>query len=386
MPVAPSPSVRLILSAAISLGLAAHASAQSPAPSPVSRAAMEAVLQNPEVAELRNHGVSLEPSSLQQLLEKGIPEAVLQRGLPDKPHEKSQLAVYAMARLATAKHADAVPVLIGIAALNPPPGVESLLRIDTQNTSPENRDEFRRRALKLLQFNAINALGLIGDTAALPIMRAAFNEERHPAARIQHAISMANLGDPGGVDFLVQVIQMANRRESAAAARAFYIITGQDFGYTENTALKMRGPKAREYANWWRGNRAAFQVDRDAVSKRRLEAPPMPTFQPRNTRDLVKLSAFYFDFNNQFRTFEARRQLEQGGKSHNDDLLRLMNDEAEDLDVRLEAMNWFYEFNRAEARRALRRLRSDENPEVVDKANSLLEQVESDAAGQRQGR
>ena len=99
-----------------------------------------------------------------------------------------------------------------------------------------------------------------------------------------------------------------------------------------------------------------------------------------------ELSAFYFDFNNQFRTFEARRQLEQGGKSHNDDLLRLVNDEAEDLDVRLEAMNWFYEFNRAEARRALRRLRSDENPEVVDKANSLLEQVESDAAGQRQGR
>ena len=376
----------LVLMIALTFACSAPGVGQTPAPSPVSRSAVEAVLQNPEVTDLRNHGVSLDPASLLQLLERGIPDSAMRRGLPDKPHEKSQLAVYAMARLAAAKHADAVPALIGIAALNPPPGVEALLRIDIQNTSPENREEFRRRALKLLQFNAINALGLIGDTAALAVMRAAFNEERHPAARIQHAISMANVGDPGGVDFLVQVMQMMNRRESAAAARAFYIITGQDFGYTENTALKMRGPKAKEYANWWRANRAAFQVDREGVSRRRLEPSPMPAFQPRNTRDLVKLSAYYFDFNNQYRTFEARRQLEQAGKTLNNDFLRLMNDEAEDLDVRLEAMNWFYEFNRGDARRALRRLRSDENPEVVDKANSLLEQIEIDTTDQRRAR
>jgi hypothetical protein len=119
-------------------------------------------------------------------------------------------------------------------------------------------------------------------------------------------------------------------------------------------------------------------VDRDAVAKRRYEPTPMPSFQPRNTRDLIKLSAYYFDFKNQFRTYEARSQIANAGKRLNNDLLELMNDDSEDIDVRAEAMNWYYEFNKTDARKALRGLRKASDPEIADKANALLEQIEID--------
>ncbi len=339
-------------------------------------AAAEKLLQDPEIGQLRSHGIGVDAPSLIRLLEVGLSDEV-RKSMPDKPSEKCQLAVYAMARLASAKSEAALPALLGIAAMNPPAGVESLLKYDTEQTSPESRTEFRIRALKLLQFNAVNALGIIGDTAALAVVRAVFQQEQHPAARIQHAISLASLGDSSGVGFLTQAIGAENRRESAAAARAFFIITGQDFGYTENTAAKKRGGIAAEYANWWKQNAGNFQVDRNAVAKRRYEPTPMPTFQPRNTRDLIKLSAYYFDFNNQFRTFEARSQIANAGKQLNNDLLELMNDDSEDIDVRTEAMNWYYEFNRADARKALRGLRKASDPEIADKANALLEQIET---------
>ena len=345
-------------------------------------AAAEKLLQDPEIAQLRSHGIGLDAPSLIRLLENGLSDEV-RASMPDKPSEKSQLAVYAMARLATAKSEAALPALLGIAAMNPPAGIESLLKFDTEQTSPESRTEFRVRALKLLQFNAVNALGIIGDTAALPVVRAVFQQEQHPAARIQHAISLASLGDSSGMDFLVQAIRAENRRESAAAARAFFIITGQDFGYTENTAAKVRGSKAAEYANWWKQNAANFKADRNAVAKRRYEPTPMPSFQPRNSRDLIKLSAYYFDFNNQFRTYEARSQIANAGKRLNDDLIELMNNDSEDIDVRTEAMNWYYEFNRADARKPLRSLRRAADPEVADKANALLEQIATDETNQR---
>jgi hypothetical protein len=55
-----------------------------------------------------------------------------------------------------------------------------------------------------------------------------------------------------------------------------------------------------------------------------------------------------------------------------------MNDDSEDIDVRAEAMNWYYEFNKTDARKALRGLRKASDPEIADKANALLEQIEID--------
>jgi hypothetical protein len=342
---------------------------------------MPASRADEENAELQACGIRPTPQDLTRFLQEGLPAGTDLARLPEKPPDKSQLVVYAMARVAAAKHTEAVGPLVSIAALNPPPGILALVDYDVARSSPRSREEFRQKALRILQFNAVNALGLIGDQLALPVVRAAFEQEPNTAARIQHSLSLACLGDPRGADFLVQVILQQNRRESAAAARAFFIVTGKDFGYTENTPVKARRQRAEAYAQWWKANRGSFQANPKAVVERRFEPVLSARFEPRSTRDLLKLSAFYFDFDNKAKTFDARERIGRAGKSLNGDLLQIMDDEMEDLDVRMEAMNWYYEFNRADARKALKNLRGDDNPEIVDKANALLEEIESGAAG-----
>lgn len=345
------------------------------APSQPSRASAGAPkIVDPQRA-LETHGVNGASKDLIAFLERGISKDKVGR-LPKEPTEKCQLAIDAMARLAKARSRESVPVLIQIASTQLPQGVELLLDIDLGKTSPESRPEYRETALRLLQFNAVNALGLIGDPQGGEIVRAVFARETNPAARIQHALSMGCLGDPAGLDFLIEQIELLNRRESAAAARVFTMVTGQDFGYTENTALRARRPKARQYREWWKQNRAQFAVNPDEVIKRRLEPKTPLAYQPRTPRDLLKLAACYFDFDNSLGSKDARKRIKDSGPAMNSELQRLASDPMEDLDVRMEAMNWYYEINRTDARNLMTKLRRDENSEIVDKAVTLLEQIE----------
>lgn len=329
------------------------------------------------IAELRAHGVEPRVQDLISFLENGLPKG---RPMAEEPVEKCQLAINAMQFLAEKRASEAVPVLSKIASMKPPAGVQQLLEYDLNLTSPETRPQFRDRALKLMQYNAVNALSLIGEKSSATVLRSVYGNESEIGARIQYAICLASLGDLSGVDYLVQVIQQGNRRESAAAARAFTIITGQDFGYSENTPVRARRTRAQLYAQWWQGNRGKYDVDRTAVLERRLNPPVHTAYEPRTTRDFLKLASNYFDFRNSAKSYEARRALSEAGTSLNRELERIAKDEDEDLNIRIEALNWYYEANRANARSLLKRLRRDENFEVADKANALLEQIEEDAA------
>ncbi|MEI7633007.1 MAG: hypothetical protein WCK47_01850 [bacterium] len=325
---------------------------------------------------LAAHGVGLNPPELTKFLESGFPPGVNRSKLPDKPADKSQLAVDAMAILGGDASRQALPILMRIASLDIPAGVASLVEMDVQKLPAEKRDEARNRALRILQFNAINALGLIGNPLALPAARAVFSAEESPSARIQYALTLACLGDPSGMDFLISVIQLQNRRESVAAAKVFYYITGQNFSYTESTPIKARKTRAKMCADWWKANRQTFQPAPQEITKRRLEPEnPYPS-NPQGIRDFLKVASNYFDFNNTLHSREARDRLSRSGRSINNELQRVASDEMEDLDVRMEAMNWYYEANRADARAFLKKLKRDENPEIVDKANSLILQIE----------
>ena len=326
-------------------------------------------------AELRQCGVSLDAQGLIAFLQQGVPDAVR---LPEEPQEKCQLVIDAMAKLAQAKATEAGPVLQRIASVDLPAGVKQMLDVDLRNTAPDGREDFKNRALLLLQYNAVNALSLIGDRSSLPLLRNIFKTETNPAARVQYAICLASLGDASGVDALVEIIQRLNRRESAAAARAFMIITGQDFGYTEHTPVKARRSRAGMYNQWWSSNRRDFRPDVAAVNQRRVEPVSGTVYQPRSTRDLLKLAANYFDFNNATKSVEARQALKDGGTSMNGELERIAQDTNEDLDVRMEAMNWYFEANRSDSKSLMKRLKRDENPEIVDKANTLLDQIEDE--------
>jgi hypothetical protein len=325
--------------------------------------------------ELRACGIGLSPEELIEFLNRGISDP---GRLPDEPEEKSQLVIDAMAKLAQAKAQAAVPVIQRIASLELPGGARQMVDIDLQRTAPDGREDFRGRALRLLQYNAVNALSLIGDKASLPLIRSIFKAETSAAARVQYAICLASLGDASGVDFLVDIIQRENRRESAAAARAFTIITGQDFGYSEKTPVRARRSRAAMYNQWWAANKREFRPEITGVNQRRSEPVTAAVYHPRNTRDLLKLAANYFDFQNATKSVEARAALKEAGNSLNGELERIAQDVNEDLDVRMEAMNWYYEANRSGAKSLMKRLKKDENPEISDKAETLLDQIEED--------
>jgi len=331
---------------------------------------------------LKLHGVGLTAPELIKFLESGFPPGTNRTKFPATPADKSQLAVDAMAILGAEGSKQAVPVLMKIATLDVPQGINSLVDMDVQRQPGEKRNEARNRALRILQFNAINALGLIGDPQALPVIRAAFNAEKSVGARIQYAFALACLGDASGVDFLVNVIQLQNRRESVAAAKVFRYITGQNFGYTESTPIRARKTRAKLYADWWKANRQTFQPVPKEITMRRIEPENEYPANPQSIRDFLKVASNYFDFSDTLHSREARDRLGRAGRSINSELERIASDEMEDLDVRMEAINWYFEANRGESRAFLKKLKRDDNPEIADKANSLLVQMEAKAPTQ----
>lgn len=340
---------------------------------------MKAVRTVPDRAaeDLQAHGIGLSENELLTFLKNGLPST---QDLPDRPPEKSQLVIDAMARLATMKSKTAVPVIMQIARFDRNIGAFKVVEYDVSKSSLQSRDDFRLRAYRLIQYNAITALGVIGDPQARELIRTILQQETAPGAQIQYAISLALLSDSSGIDHLVNLINLQNRRESAAAARAFYFITGQDFGYTDATPIRLRRTLPASYAQWWAQNRATFQPNPVAIDKRRKENPKLTILSARSARDVLKLAANYFDFNNELGTASAREQLHKAGRAWNSEFEKIANDPNEDLDVRMEAMNWYFEANRADPLGIFRKLRRDENPEIVDKANTLLQQIAEEEA------
>ncbi len=327
-------------------------------------------------ADLTAHGVGLSEQELIAFLKNGLSKT---SGLPNQPLEKSQLIIDAMALLAKMGSRAAVPVLMQIVQFDTNLGAFKVIELDVQKTSPQARDDFRVRAYRLIQYNAINALSLIGDPQSMQLIRTVLSQEKAAGAQIQYALCLATLGDPSGVDFLIPLINMENRRESAAAAKAYYIITGQDFGYSEDSPVRARKALASQYSQWWNQNRSTFRASPDAVRERRLNPKTDSIYAARSTRDLLKLASNYFDFNNTMGSVEARTSLKNAGTSLNKEYERIGLDPMEDLDVRMEAMNWYFEANRSDPLELLKKLRRDENPEIVDKANTLIDQIADEA-------
>lgn len=335
---------------------------------------MKPIITTPDraVEDLQAHGIGVAEDQLIEFLKSGLPRTT---NLPGRPEEKSQLVIDAMARLAREKSSAAVPVLMQIARFDTSVGAFKVVEYDVAQTSPQTKDDFRVRAYRLVQYNAVTALGVIGDKRSAELVHSILQQEKTAAGQIQYAICLASLGNAAGIDYLIPLISQQNRRESAAAAKAFYFITGQDFGYTVNTPVRLRKTLPARYAQWWAQNRASFRPDAAAIDRRRSEPPSATVYTARSSRDLLKLAANYFDLNNTLGSAAARQQIADAGKTLNKEFEKIAMDPMEDLDVRMEAMNWYFAANRSDPLEILKKLRRDENPEVADKAHTLLEQI-----------
>lgn len=101
------------------------------------------------------------------------------------------------------------------------------------------------------------------------------------------------------------------------------------------------------------------------------------------------MAANYFDFNNTMGSAEARKTLHAAGSSLNQDFKRVAENPMEDLDVRMEALNWYFEANRRSSNpdplEIYKSLRKDENPEISDKIRTLQSQLAEDKALEQLG-
>lgn len=324
---------------------------------------------------LISHGVGTSPEALVGFLEQGFSEKALARELPREPVPKMQLVISAMQKLGEDRHKPAVDVLIKLTAGETTPGIQQILRIDLQGTDATFSDSERARLLKAVSFNAMVALGWIGDERAIPAIKAAIETgaRRDSGYLTQGAVALASLGDVSGLPPVIRLLKEGNPGEQTGAARIFYEITGRYYPLTPNTAIAKRKSILKDLANWEKTELAKFQVTRAEVLRRRLAAYPPPQPPRGGVRDKIRIANNVVgDYTE---SFKAREELAQLPKERWSELEAVCRDEMEDLDVRREAVRSYVQLARRDSLPLLEDLEDDENEVFAEYVKASRERV-----------
>ena len=300
------------------------------------------------------------------------------------PKERTQLGVDAITVLGTKRSNTSVPVLIEICTGRLPLGLTQLIEIDVMNTVSDEREPFRTQVMRIYKYNAAVALGEIGDNRALPVVFSSFQNESSPSAKMQLALSVALLGSSDSVGWLISIVGSEDKRIGYAASRTFYFITGQDFGLTLTTSNKKRKTIIPKYSDWWNGKKTAFVPDQVSIRARRA-TPSLETRNMDNSlRGQLKMCTNYADFRNFEKITQIREALKNRGFSMNKDLEGIIFDDMEDVDIRMEALNIYYDNNthssqgRAGMKKVLEKAMRLNDAEIAEKAKLLKLSMETD--------
>jgi hypothetical protein len=321
---------------------------------------------------LAAHNIRPSASSLIGFLQSGMAALPRQAAMPEFPTEKTQLLILAMEELGKARERRAVDVLLDIAQGKLSEGVEQLIQYDLARLPSEQQATRRQLFVDLLRYNAVNALGLIGDQRALPVVERLTTEETNARVKCRYILALACLGGSPDIDFLIAQMKRANQLESVAAARVFFLITGVSYRLTPTTPLKARSLAAGQYETWWKENRETFSVSPSAVIRRRLTPSAEPKKALTSVQNLLDAATHIPDINGQYQSYEARQQLDKLGPSMLPELEKIVRDDMEDLRIRRLAIIYYVQLRGKKAKGTLKKLRKDENPEISQLANSLL--------------
>ena len=133
--------------------------------------------QNKTPAQLLNAcGISLSPPKLVEFLERGFPQGSPWEKILTEPIPATQLTIFAIKELARKQSRLAVPVLIKTARGEFTPGERALVNYDCSALSPSRQKKEKSLLYEYIRFNAVNALGLIGDTRGLPVLQQVFEK------------------------------------------------------------------------------------------------------------------------------------------------------------------------------------------------------------------
>jgi hypothetical protein len=326
---------------------------------------------------LISHGVNPDTTAIIAFLREGFRPGALPAGLPRNPPLKSEVTNAAIEELGVTGARAAVPVLIDIASRRLPPGAERIMLTDFEMLPLTELDRQVTRMEQVLALNAIVALGLIGEPEAIPAIRDQIEREKNGTATLfitRGAIALGQLGSADGVPYLLDLAARVDSEDTPEAFRVLFVLTGRNYGVTDNTALARRRTLVAEARTWWTQNAATFRVDRVDVM-RRLNAPIAPVEVDGNSlRALLRRSRNVEDFDGRL---VANRRLSATAKDHFDDLRAIVEDKHEDIDIRRAAIRWLAVADPSRARRIVRRQFNDENPAIAETARAVDEDIDS---------
>jgi len=324
---------------------------------------------------LKNMGVSTAPADLVAFIENGPSRPLDPQKLAENAIPFTQLLIMAMQELAEIQYAPAVPVLIRTASGDFPRGQTAFIDYDCRDLPPSSQEGKKKTYQQFLIFNAINALGLIGDPSALPTLKEVFDSSSAEYMKINAALAMASLDYGGGVSYIVKKTREKNRALAAESCRALSAITGLELDYAPYTPVVRRERTIARVNKWWEQNKNTFRPNGEEIRKRRLsKVTPIP---PRlsSMRELVMAAANYDDVDNKLMSLDAREKLASMGVTILPHLLPFCTDPEENLNIRMEALRHYVQLGNAEEVNAvLKKAKKDKNPEIKELVRTLYDQ------------
>jgi len=220
------------------------------------------------------------------------------------------------------------------------------------------------------------ALGVFGEPSdeTRRIAREVFVVEESSIVAVSYAQTLGLLGDASVLEDLVAVVASLERAPCVAAAETLRILTGRSFSLHANLALGPRREAAKELIDWWLSQeKEALQIDRAAALERYLRPPPPRRPALRTIHDLLRASADVADTTDARGSRTAWAQLQRMGDALVEHLEPIIENPDEDLDVRGEAIRWYVRLRGVKkAKRQLKKLRKDPNPEIAAMAEGIL--------------
>lgn len=332
--------------------------------------------QKTPVEVLKACGISPEPQNLVNFIQSGSLNDINLDILADNNIPSSQLIISAMQILADEQFEPAVPVLIKIVKGEYTPAARRFIDYDCSIVPRSSQAEKKEVIEKYLRFNALNALGVIGDPAALPVMKEVFDNSEPGLFKINAALGMASLGFGDGVEYLVDQISEDNRILASEAASALSFIMGQELDYKANTPIIRRERTIEKVEEWWEENEGIYRPFGKEIIQRRLNEPEPSPPMLRSLRDLLSAAANYADFTNRGMSMEARERLSALGPSVLPQLKAFALDKEEDINVRMEALRRISRMaSTNEALDILKKAKKDDNPEIEKLAKTIIDQI-----------
>jgi len=316
----------------------ATASAQPPSPSQPASAPGEEIIAA-DVRLLAAHGVADNEESLVRFLTEGFPASKDLSAEPKDPPSRARLVIGAMAVAAVRGYHDTSAALVWLAQGNYGPGIFRIMDYDARILNPLDPGGGLSEIAATVRFNAIHALGLMGESSELPFLTRAFKDEKNAVQRVHIALALASAGSPEPLAFLVKQTQAKDRQVAAAATDALRVISGEDFRLTPNSSYTRRQAVVEAVAKWWKARADSFKPVPEAIRSRRLQPAvarlPLP---PRSLDELIILAADEDNVAGEYSNLYAFRRIVDMGDRGLARLKEIMADEMQDINIRIFAL------------------------------------------------